>query len=144
MLSQAVGHATSALGCVAAIGGAPMLVKEISEHCELPSAYLAKIINTLSHKGIVVTQRGVGGGVSLARPAAEIKLYDLCVALDDPIVKPRCFLGNAECTEDRACPAHEFCKGYRADLSEFLQKTTIADIAAFENRRRWQTSRPLR
>jgi Rrf2 family iron-sulfur cluster assembly transcriptional regulator len=138
MLSQAVNHACAALGCVAAIGRPSLLVKEISESCDVPAAYLAKIINTLARKGIVRTQRGVGGGVSLARPPAEVSLYDICIALEDPAVAPRCLLGNAKCTEDRACPAHEFCTDYREGLARFLRKTTIADIAAFENRRRWR------
>lgn len=138
MLSQAVGHAATSLACLSAIGSPSLLVKEISENCEIPGAYLAKIINALAHKGIVVTQRGVGGGVSLARPANEITLHELCVALDDPAVRPRCMLGNVECSDDRACPAHTFCTGYREDLQQFLKHTTIADIAAFETRRRWR------
>lgn len=138
MLSQAVGHAATSLACISAIGAPSLLVKEISENCDIPGAYLAKIINALAHKGIVLTQRGVGGGVSLARPATEITLYELCTALDDPVVKPRCMLGNAECTEDRACPAHQFCSNYREDMRSFLKQTTIADIAAFETRRRWR------
>ena len=143
MLSQSVGYAATALGCIAAIGGKSVLVKEIAEACDIPTAYLAKIVNAMAHKRIVQTQRGVGGGVSLARDPAEITLYELCVALDDPVVQPRCMLGNAECTNDRACPAHEFCTEHREKLADFLKRTTIADIAAFENRRRWKMSSPI-
>ncbi len=138
MLSQAVAYASSALSCVAALSGKPVLVKEISEACSIPGPYLAKIINTLSRKKIVLTQRGVGGGVLLAKPANDITLFSICEALEDPIIDPRCMLGNERCTDDRACPAHEFCTGYRRDLRQFLERTTIADIAAFENRRRWK------
>jgi DNA-binding IscR family transcriptional regulator len=49
-------------------------------------------------------------------------------------------VGNAECTNDRACPAHEFCTTHRRQLGDFLQNTTIADIAAFETRRRWRAA----
>ncbi len=138
MLSQATGYAATALGCIAAIGGKPVLVKEIAEACDIPTAYLAKIINLLARQKIVATQRGIGGGVSLARPAAAISLHELCVALNDPSIAPRCMLGNAECTNDRACPAHDFCTDHREKLAAFLRRTTIADIAAFENRRRWK------
>lgn len=138
MLSQAVGNAASALACIAAIGNPSLLVKEISQHCGIPGAYLAKIINQLARRDVVQTQRGVGGGVSLARRPEEIRLFDLCVALEDPIVKPRCLLGNEVCSDERACPAHQFSTHQRSDLAEFLKKTTIADIAAFETRRRWR------
>ena len=45
--------------------------------------------------------------------------------------------GHVRCSADCACPAHEFCVNYRSKLTEFLENTTIADIAAFETRRRW-------
>ena len=140
MLSQPATYAASALAFIAAMGGKPVGVKAIAESCGIPSAYLAKIINTLAHKQLVSTQRGVGGGVVLARPPQDIVLYDLCTALDDPLIQPRCMLGNAVCSGDRACPAHEFCTTYRGKLAEFLQSTTVADIAAFETRRRWQAA----
>ncbi len=141
MLSQSAGYAASALAFIAAMGGKPVRVKAIAQACEIPQAYLAKIINLLARKHLVSTQRGVGGGVELARPSQEILLHDICVALDDPLVEPRCMFGHARCTADRACPAHEFCVSYRSRLTEFLQKTTVADIAAFETRRRWGAGR---
>ncbi|MGE0480611.1 MAG: Rrf2 family transcriptional regulator [Phycisphaerae bacterium] len=138
MLSQGVGYAATALGRIAAAGGTSVLIKDIADDCDIPSAYLAKIINTLARRGIVTTQRGVGGGVVLARAAQSITLFDLCVALDDLIVQPRCMLGVAPCSDERACPAHQFWTGHRAGIVAFLQSTTIADIAAFETRRRWK------
>jgi Rrf2 family transcriptional regulator, iron-sulfur cluster assembly transcription factor len=142
MLSQSVGYAATALGCVAAMGGKPVLIRHIAKMCAVPAPYLAKLINLLARRRIVLTQRGHGGGVSLARPAAEVTLMDLCVALDDPALTPRCLLGGARCSEDRACPAHAFCRACRRQQTEFLQRTTIADIAAFEARRRWDVAAP--
>jgi Rrf2 family protein len=119
------------------MGGKSALVKVVAEACGIPQPYLAKIINQLARAGLVQTQRGVGGGVTLARPPKNITLVEICAALDDPILQPRCMLGNAQCTQDRACPAHAFCDSYRTQLAEFLKTTTVADIAAFETRRRW-------
>ena len=140
MLSQATAYAATALGCIAAMGGKPVLVKVIAEACETPAAYLAKIVNQLAKRKLVVTQRGVGGGVSLARRPQDISLLEICLALEDPVVQPRCMLGSEQCSNDRACPAHDFCVSHREKLTNFLQNTTIADIAAFETRRRWKAS----
>ena len=137
MLSQAVGYAGSALGCVATMSGKPVLVREIAAACEIPAPYLAKIVNTLARRGLLRTQRGVGGGVVLSRPAQEISLFDVCEALDDPVVENRCMLGTHECTDERGCPAHCFWKEHRQREVEFLRSTTVADLAAFETRRRW-------
>lgn len=140
MLSQAVGYAILALGQIAATGGRPVLVKEIAEAAGIPGPYLAKIIHLLARRGLVVTQRGVGGGVTLARPATEISLFDLCEALGDPVTEPRCMLGTAECSDERACPAHSFWTTHRAKTLDFLRRTRVADVAAFETRRRWKVT----
>ena len=140
MLSQAVGYAIQALGHVAAAGGKPVLVKEIAEAADIPGPYLAKIVNSLAKRGLLFTQRGVGGGVTLARPATEISLFDLCEAMDDPVIQPRCMLGTALCSDDRACPAHKFWTGNRAKILDFLKNTLVADVAAFETRRRWKAA----
>lgn len=143
MLSQAVGYAISALGFIAATGGKPVLVRVVADACQIPPAYLAKIIHILSRRKLVSTQRGIGGGVVLARPPQEINLRDVCTALGDPVEQPRCMLANVECNDDRDCPAHEFCTHYRQNLLAFLERTTIADIASFEARRRWKQHFPM-
>jgi Rrf2 family transcriptional regulator, iron-sulfur cluster assembly transcription factor len=142
MLSQATGYAVTALGYVAAAGGKSVLVKDMAESCDIPAAYLAKIINSLARAKLVITQRGVGGGVVLAHPPTEMFLYDIAAALDDPAIQPRCLLGIAQCTDERACPAHAFWKGQREEYVNFLRQTTVADIAAFETRKRWHRPAP--
>ena len=138
MLSQSVGYAAIALGYIAGAGGKSILVKQIAEAADMPPSYLSKIIHSLARKGLVMTQRGIGGGVTLGRPATAITLYDLCIAMDDPSVQARCMLGTAVCSDERACPAHKFWVVQRERHTEFLKKTTVADIAAFEQRRRAQ------
>jgi Rrf2 family transcriptional regulator, iron-sulfur cluster assembly transcription factor len=142
MLGQAAGYAATALGYLATAGGSPLLVKEIAEACDIPGPYLAKIVNSLRRVGLVQTQRGVGGGVTLAKPPHEISLYSIAELLGDPICKRRCMLGVSECSDERACPAHKFWAQHRDDTISFLAKTTIADIAAFETRRRSKALRP--
>ncbi|MFO0830770.1 MAG: Rrf2 family transcriptional regulator [Phycisphaerales bacterium] len=138
MLTQAVGYAATALAQVASGGGKPVLVKEIAQASGIPAPYLAKIVQTLARKGIVITQRGIGGGVTLAKDPKTVTLHDVCVALDDPSVQHRCMLGTAECSDDRACPCHKFWSIHRSEFLDFLKGTTVADMALFEARRRWK------
>ncbi|MCZ7651193.1 MAG: Rrf2 family transcriptional regulator [Thermoanaerobaculia bacterium] len=62
MLSQTTGYAVSALSFLATNGSRPVLVREIAEALALPPPYLAKIVNSLGRRGLVATQRGIGGG----------------------------------------------------------------------------------
>jgi Rrf2 family protein len=134
MLNQAVGYAATAMAYIASMDGRPVLVREIARDCNIPAPYLSKIIHTLGRQGLVLTQRGVGGGVVLSRAAAEISLYDLCLALGDDIVEAKCLLGTAECSDERACPAHAFWCEQRERMSAFLRTTFVSDLAAFESR----------
>lgn len=136
-LAQSTGYAILAMGFIASAAGKPLLVRTIASKCDLPAPFLSKIVNKLARGDLVHTQRGVNGGVSLARPASTITLQEVCEALDDPILEKRCMLGVAQCSDARACPAHEFNTKHREQTMAFLSTTTIADIAAFETQRRW-------
>ena len=57
--------------------------------------YLAKLFTKLSRAGVVVATEGAGGGFALARPAKEISVLDVVLAIDGP--KPL-----FECREIRA------------------------------------------
>lgn len=144
MLSQSVGYAAVALGIIAQGNDKPMLVKDIAEAGNIPNPYLAKLIHILGRKGLVETQRGIGGGVILKKEAGKITLYDLCQCFDDPVLNQRCMLGNAECSDERACPCHKFWTAQRAKEIKFLQKTTVKDLAAFERRELLRLGKPTR
>ncbi|MEM7621729.1 MAG: Rrf2 family transcriptional regulator [Planctomycetota bacterium] len=137
-LAQGTGYAIQALSCIAAAAGKPQLVREIAESCDLPAPYLSKIIHKLARAGMVHTQRGINGGVSLVPNATDISLLDVCEALEDPVMDQRCLLGISQCSDERACPAHAFNMQQRKAFVDFIATTTIADIAAFEMQRRWR------
>lgn len=131
MVSPAVGYAAAAMGYLASRQNGPMRVQELAEAIGAPAAYLSKIIHTLARKGFFDTTKGKGGGVALGVDAAKVTLYDLCEAMDDDIMHPKCALGTAECSDERACPAHALQKVIRAKQLEFLKKTTVQRIGDF-------------
>ncbi len=131
MISQTSSYGIRALAELARTGGSPMCVRELAIRSAVPPPFLGKIMNLLSRRRLVYNQRGRRGGSALQRPATEISLYDVCEALDDPVIQSLCLLGGTPCSDDRACPAHEFWREHRARLVEFLRRTTIQQIADF-------------
>jgi Rrf2 family protein len=136
VLQPKVCYAAKALAEVVASEDGALSVRAMARATGVPEPYLAKIVHALARRDLVSTRRGVGGGVTRSERVRleDVTLYDLCVALDDPIVETRCFIGEAECSDERACPAHAFWSPQRRDLLEFLRSTTLGDVAAFERR----------
>jgi Rrf2 family protein len=134
VLGQTTEYAVTALAFLGAHRGPPVLVRDIAEATGVPGPYLGKIVNVLAHRHLVTTRRGPGGGVALAREPRAISLYDVCHALEDALTAERCMLSHQDCSVERSCPAHEFCRTHRASQIAFLQSTTLVDIMRFEAR----------
>jgi Rrf2 family protein len=132
MLSHSAMYAIRALSCVVRAKGAPLLVREIAGTTGISASYLAKLVNTLARKGFVHTQRGVRGGVSLARVPESVTLYDVSVALDEPVTLDQCYLGIPSCSAEFPCAAHAFWKVQRRREIRFLKKTTLAEVASYD------------
>lgn len=109
----------------------------LAEYHDLPGPYLAKSLQALAAAGIVASVPGRYGGYHLARPADEITLLDVVIAIDGDQPLFRCTeirrRGPAK-TTPRAYPP--MC-GIAAAMSRAedawraeLQATTIADLAA--------------
>lgn len=131
MISQTSRYGVRALAELARTGGRPICVRELAIGASVPPPFLGKIMGLLSRRKLVYNQRGRHGGSALQRPAAEIRLYDVCEALDDPVIRPLCLLGGVQCSDDRACPTHEFWRDHQARLIELLRRTTIQEVAEF-------------
>src|SRR3970040_2197941 len=84
--------------------------REIAGMQRIPLPFLAKIITRLSAAGILDTSRGVGGGVSLARPLNAISVLDVIEAIDGPVEVNLCVLDRSACPFPQDCPLHTvFC-----------------------------------
>ena len=60
-------------------------IDSISEACNIPREFLAKILNDLTKAGFIKSTQGRCGGYCLARPAKEISMLDVIEAIDGPI-----------------------------------------------------------
>jgi Rrf2 family protein len=102
--------------------------QEIADRQNIPAPFLAKIISQLSLSGLVTTFRGAGGGVSLARPPAQINLLQVIEALDGPVRLNRCVIEPSACPRDEFCPVHHIWARAQVDLTELLSSTTFDQL----------------
>ncbi len=107
--------------------------EEIAQRQSIPVPFLTKICARLAAEGLVQSQRGVNGGIWLARPAHEITLLQVIEAIDGPVTFNRCNRIPSECARLRICPVHpiwaELCADFRARLANY-HFARIAESAA--------------
>ena len=102
---------------------------QIAEATKVPKDYLAKILQGLARKGIVHTQRGVGGGVTLAKAPEELTILDVVNAVE-PIKRiTTCPLG-LRTHGVRLCPLHKRLDAALAQVEAAFGGTTLAEVLA--------------
>ena len=69
----------------------------ISEQQDIPEDFLKKTLKLLVLAGLINTQRGVKGGIMLARPAGEITLVDIIEAVEGNIALNVCLVPGYNC-----------------------------------------------
>jgi Rrf2 family protein len=129
MLSQTVEYALRAAVHLASKAPTAQTTDEIAQVTRVPRAYLSKVLQALGRAGIVQSQRGVGGGVTLAKPADELTILEVVDAVE-PIQRIRtCPLGLAA-HGVHLCPLHSRLDGALAMVEKAFGDTTLAEILA--------------
>ncbi len=106
MISQTTEYALRAVVWLAANPEKPLTAQQIAEATRVPAGYLAKVLQGLSRAGLLHSQRGLGGGFTLARSPSALTMWDVVQAVD-PLKRIRsCPLGF-EAHGKALCPLHE-------------------------------------
>jgi Rrf2 family transcriptional regulator, iron-sulfur cluster assembly transcription factor len=110
--------------------GGNMLLDQLVSGTDLPRDFMAKIFQKLVRGGILISAKGRGGGFALARPAHQISLMQVVEAMEGPQLLDRCVVGLDRCSDQMACPQHDLYKPIRQRLKDYLNTTSVADLAS--------------
>ena len=129
MISQTVEYALRAVVHLASKSPAAETTQEIAEATRVPRAYLSKVLQSLGRAKLVSSQRGLGGGMTLTRPAEEITILEVVNAVE-PIQRIHtCPLGLSA-HGVRLCPLHRRLDNALASVEAAFEHTTLAEILA--------------
>src|SRR5262249_19861489 len=129
MLSQTVEYALRAVVHLADQAPHARTTDQIAAATRVPKAYLSKVLQSLTRKNIVHSQRGIGGGMTLVKSPAELTILEVVNAVD-PIQRIRtCPLGLAA-HGVRLCPLHRRLDNAMASVEEAFRTTTLAEVLA--------------
>ncbi len=127
MISQTTEYALRAVVWLASHPDRPLTAQQIAAATRVPAGYLAKVLQGLSRAGLLHSQRGLGGGFTLARPASDLSIWEVVQAVD-PIRRVReCPLGF-ELHKDRLCALHQELDDAISRIEKQFSKRTIASL----------------
>jgi Rrf2 family protein len=121
LYSRSVEYAIRSFAYLARIpDGQFAMARHIAEEEQIPAHFLAKILQELTRKGLLRSNKGPSGGFALKVPAGQIKLLHLVEALD----------GNALAESlDHAPWNLDSWKDLHSRIMDYLGRNTIADVA---------------
>jgi len=124
VISQTAEYALRAIVFLADHQGEAHTTEEIARATRVPVGYLAKIMQGLSRSRLVNSQRGLHGGFTLVKPAAEMTVYDVVQAVDPILRIDRCPL-QLEGHGEELCPLHKTLDLSMAGVETLFRGTTI-------------------
>jgi Rrf2 family transcriptional regulator, nitric oxide-sensitive transcriptional repressor len=108
--------------------GGRATIAEVAQAYGISQNHLMKVAHLLGQAGHVTTLRGRGGGLALARPAAEITVGDVVRRIEPDMALVPCF-GTASCAILPACRLKHRLHAAREAFLAVLDATTVADLA---------------
>lgn len=103
---------------------------EIAAEFDISRNHLAKVVRDLAEAGFIRTQRGAGGGFSLARPPQAITLGEVVRALEDRHALVECFRDDGgHCLLRPQCRLKARLAAAREAFMRELDATTLAECA---------------
>ncbi len=110
--------------------GSPVALADIAERQEISLSYLEQLFGKLRKGGLVKSVRGPGGGYLLSRPAAQLRIADIILAVDEPLQTTRCSPGTpAGCHNNKGrCLTHDLWEELGNQIYLYLSSVSLADV----------------
>ena len=129
-LTQGADYAIRAMIHIASLpDGRWAMRREIAREQRVPPDFVAKILQSLVHAGLLSSHRGTGGGFRLARPRDEINLLNIVEAIEGPLAVVACSSpGTGECDHASFCPADTVWRQIQLGIAAVLKQATLESL----------------
>ena len=133
MISQTVEYALRAVVHLASEAPAGRTTDQVARATRVPRAYLSKVLQSLRRAGLVHSQRGIGGGMTLTKSPADLTILEVVNAVE-PIQRIRTCPLELAAHGVHLCPLHRRLDNALALFEEAFQNTTLAEVLAEPSR----------
>ena len=104
--------------------------REIAGLYDIPIELLAKVLQRLVSRGLLVSQQGTRGGYQLARMPVQISVADVIQAIDGPVTVTACSSEKGNCDQFAKCNVRDPLWRVRERILSALGECTIAELSA--------------
>jgi Rrf2 family cysteine metabolism transcriptional repressor len=106
--------------------------KEIAEAYRIPLELLAKVLQKLGKKGVVISHNGPKGGYMLARPPSEISVLAVIQAIEGNIGITECYHNeDSHCVQLARCNIRTPLRNIQNSIYALLDSMSIEDMTTF-------------
>jgi Rrf2 family protein len=113
-------------------------IKQISKDLNLPTPFLAKILQQLARHKILDSTKGPHGGFSLLKDSKNITLLDIVRTIDGEEIFTNCIIHNEPCISvdryKKPCPFHDDFAVLSTEMINLFKNKTIYDLVRIANR----------
>ena len=101
--------------------------KRIAEEFGIPPELLAKILQRLAKRRLIVSQNGPKGGYVLTRHPNDISVGEVVRALEGPISIVSC-LDHSGCPQEQRCNLRRPVQKLQSSISRLLDTISLAEL----------------
>jgi Rrf2 family protein len=130
-ISIKANYSLHALIYLAAVNGEhAATIDEIASAESIPRDYLARVLNTLGHAGLIRGKKGILGGYYLTKPRRKYTFLEIIEAVEGPLIPCICLKTDSKRSHHRKgkCAAFAPFNEIRKMLMKELSSITLEDI----------------
>src|SRR5262245_27111943 len=130
-LSQKADYALMAMKHLATHNDAASTsARAIAEQYDIPLELMAKVLQVLARRGLLVSHQGTRGGYTLAKPTAAISVADIIQAIDGPLTVTACSTDDEQCEQFTKCNVRDPLWRIKDRIIAALETVTLAEISS--------------
>ncbi|MGK9476691.1 RrF2 family transcriptional regulator [Melioribacter sp. OK-6-Me] len=106
-----------------------VMSSEIAKSEDIPSHYLAKILQRMAKYGYVDSFKGRGGGFRITELAKKSSILEIVERVEGPVINLKCVTGLKECSEENPCPLHDEWEELRNRIYNLISSKSVQEVA---------------
>jgi Rrf2 family protein len=103
---------------------------ELARAADAPESFLSKVLQSLTHAGLISSRRGQAGGFQISPQGRAASMREVIEAITGAICLNVCLMSGRSCGRKWRCAAHPIWVQAQQAMLDVLSKATIAGLAS--------------